>query len=123
MKVIDFPAFMDFDERGELNYQFQSLALGQALDNWLRATPVTMLYGAGGAGLVWRYVHKPLTPEYAFRFQEELIRALTNVFDPPLQVLSLSVEADPELRAWKIYGEVFSPYYNTGTEINYTLNQ
>lgn len=123
MKILDFPNYMDFDERGELNYQFQGAALGQALDNWLRATPTTMLYGAGGAGLVWRYVHKPLTPEYATRFQGELTRALEQTFDPPLEVRFLEVIADQETKSWKIYGEVYSPYYAIEAEINYTLGQ
>jgi hypothetical protein len=121
--LIDLPSYMELDERGGLQHQFAGYALGQALDNWLRATPTTALFAAGNAGVVHFYVHKPLTPEYADKFRRALIKGLTTGFDPPLEIVELQVIADKDNRQWKIYGEVFSPYYNVGTELNYTLDQ
>lgn len=122
--IVDLWRGAVYTETGDAVLQSGSSALLSAVENWILSSPGTDIRGNGNCGIIYRYMgNKYLTDDYANKLRNELIAGLKYDFDPPLEIQYFEVIADASKRAFVIYGEVYSPYYNAEATINITVEQ
>lgn len=123
-ELIDLWRGAIYNERGDVILQSGSDALLSAVENWILSNKGTALRSSDTSGIIYRYMgNKYLTAETANQFRNELQAGLKYDFDPPLEVRDLTVVADTTRRAFVIYGEVYSAYYDAEATINVTVEQ
>lgn len=98
---LDYPIIKETKGNGELKTYRNSDALAQAIKIWLSSSNGEKIRTRSG-GILIPYIGKLLNMENANDMKNAIVFGLQNDFNPPIEVVNISVIPNVEKRRWEI---------------------